>query len=398
MIIRDNRTGKPLFTCDLPEDYAVQAEAGIESYPENQKYRVRISARRNNCTISYQSGDEYIYEKKQVQMPMGFQTDRTGTQSSTGAWYAKPVSLKENLDGIAAQIAGGPVKAKEYYDLPEEVYGRLNEEFRKSMQDFINDTSLLASFSAVPVGMDIRKYLLDGGMGVYEMPGKILAVCMSRTGVECDTLQRQGIMENLSQMPFGQAEDNMYIAASTCEWNIPFICTMITDQKDDLNDFAAFIASMTMNEQFRKETENLKLQVRQFQLQKAQSDAMHNQAMWNQMFASQQQQFAAMDRLSASLSQDLDAFHQNLNQQMAYSDSRFDNTFGGETMDDRIQRMRHESVMGVETYEREDGTAVEYSSQADRVFENNLTQTEHFGTQRYYGDYVPDGWHELKKK
>ena len=75
---------------------------------------------------------------------------------------------------------------------------------------------------------DIRKYLLDGGMGVYEMPGKILAVCMSRTGVECDTLQRQGIMENLSQMPFGQAEDNMYIAASTCEWNIPFICTMIT--------------------------------------------------------------------------------------------------------------------------------------------------------------------------
>lgn len=60
--------------------------------------------------------------------------------------------------------------------------------------------------------------------------------------------------------------------------------------------------------------------------------------------------------------------------------------------------MRHESMMGVETYMRSDGSEVEYSNRADRVFENNLDNTVHFGTEHYYDDYVPDGWHELKKK
>ena len=60
--------------------------------------------------------------------------------------------------------------------------------------------------------------------------------------------------------------------------------------------------------------------------------------------------------------------------------------------------MRHESMMGVETYERQDGSTYEYSNMADRVFENNLDETTHFGTRNYYDDYVPEGWHEMKKK
>ena len=54
--------------------------------------------------------------------------------------------------------------------------------------------------------------------------------------------------------------------------------------------------------------------------------------------------------------------------------------------------------MGVETYERNDGSTVEYSNMADRVFENNLDNTVHFGTHNYYDDYIPEGWHEMKKK
>ena len=54
--------------------------------------------------------------------------------------------------------------------------------------------------------------------------------------------------------------------------------------------------------------------------------------------------------------------------------------------------------MGVDTYERNDGSTVEYSTYADRVFENNLDQTQHFGTHHYFDDYVPEGWHEMKKK
>ena len=44
-----------------------------------------------------------------------------------------------------------------------------------------------------------------------------------------------------------------------------------------------------------------------------------------------------------------------------------------------------------------DGTTVEYSNEADRVFESNLDSTAHLGTRNYYDDFVPEGWHELKK-
>jgi hypothetical protein len=78
--------------------------------------------------------------------------------------------------------------------------------------------------------------------------------------------------------------------------------------------------------------------------------------------------------------------------------SGFGTSDGMETLDDRVQRLRHESMMGVNTYEREDGTTYEYSTQADRVFENNINQNLHFGTENYHDDYVPDMWTELNRK
>ena len=69
-----------------------------------------------------------------------------------------------------------------------------------------------------------------------------------------------------------------------------------------------------------------------------------------------------------------------------------------ESLDDRIARWRHESMMGVNTYDREDGTSVEFSTQADRVFEQDLDPLTHVGTEHYYDDYVPDGWTELDRR
>ncbi|MBQ9153078.1 MAG: hypothetical protein IJ130_04630 [Solobacterium sp.] len=69
-----------------------------------------------------------------------------------------------------------------------------------------------------------------------------------------------------------------------------------------------------------------------------------------------------------------------------------------ETPDDRIQRWRYESMMGVNTYEREDGSTYEHSIQADRVFENNLDSNTHIGTENNFDDYVPDGWTELNRR
>ena len=71
---------------------------------------------------------------------------------------------------------------------------------------------------------------------------------------------------------------------------------------------------------------------------------------------------------------------------------------GGETIDDRVQRLRHESMMDVNTYEREDGSTYEFSTQADRAFENDYDPRTHVGTEGYYDDYVPDGWTEGHRK
>ena len=71
---------------------------------------------------------------------------------------------------------------------------------------------------------------------------------------------------------------------------------------------------------------------------------------------------------------------------------------GGESIDDHVQRMRHEATMGVNTFEREDGTTYEFSTQADRVFENDFDPRVHVGTEGSGPDYVPDGWTEGQRR
>ena len=396
MIIQDRYSGKQLFQCELPKEFEVEAQARIVNYPLNQKYHVQIEAKKGNRIFSYRTGEEYVYEKKKVQMPMGLYaaTENRG-QNDSGAWYSRFRSLKEELDDLAVSISDAG-KEGVYYDLPESIYHRLSSDFRVSLQEFVNDTAILASFSSVPVGMEIRNCLLDGGLAVYGKENGFLAVAVARTGVECDTVNRQGITENLSTMPFSQAEDNMYVAASSCEWSLPFVCTAVCEDKEDLGAFMNFVASLVPCDSFHQEVFELRQRVRQFQLQRAQAEAMQNRAMWDTLFSQQQQQFAAMDQLSRSIHQDLDRFHNDLFDRMNQNDSRIF-TGTGESFDDRIQRMRHEAMMGVDTYEREDGSTVEYSTYADRVFENDLDSTTHFGTHRYYDDYIPEGWHELKK-
>ena len=160
-----------------------------------------------------------------------------------------------------------------------------------------------------------------------------------------------------------------------------------------------FIESAKDSEELKNTTKQLSQQINYNHRQQAQMSAMQNQAMWNNMFMQQEQRWNSVRNMQRSMSQDLDNWRAGQAQMRAQSDMRFQT--GGsqfETTDDRIQRMRHESIMGVETYERNDGSTVEYSNMADRVFENNLDNTVHFGTHHYYDDYIPEGWHEMKKK
>jgi hypothetical protein len=135
-----------------------------------------------------------------------------------------------------------------------------------------------------------------------------------------------------------------------------------------------------------------------------------NQAMINQMWQNHNAAWARAEAFSKSLSQDMDRFRQGLAETSAAMDA-FHNSLhsmnqspsyggfsSGESLDDKVQRWRHESMMGVNTYERDDGSTYEHTIQDDRVFENNLDSNTHFGTQNYFGDYVPDGWTELNRK
>lgn len=399
-IIKDNRTGNALLTCDLPEGFKDNARLETKQFPMEQRLHIEAAASRGKCTFGFRTGESYIYEKKPVQPVFGMPQNKTG-QNETGAWYTTPLSLQQQLDSFASALVNRKVRATAYYDLPEALMKKAKAEFDKQLADLCEQLKLGATTSMIPIGNVFRNYLLDGGMGVYESDGLTIAVCFFRPGFELDYIQGQGIYENITGEPFAQADSSMAMAASV-GWSIPYITYMVSENKEDLKDFAVFAETVDLTEEMRNYAEQHHKQQVQYQYQKAMMDAQQNQMMINTMFAQQQQQFAAMDRLTNSIHQDLDSFHQNIHAQAAQNDQRFNlganNSFGYESSDDRIQRMRHESMMGVETYTRSDGSDVEFDNRADRVFENNIDSTTHFGTHNYFDSYVPEGWHELNKK
>lgn len=396
-IFKDKNNGIDLLECELPKGFKTEAFNQIKQYKDDQKVYVEAHADKDNCHISYQTGETYFFEKKKVQM-MTYVPEEP--QNSSGAWRMKGVpTLTQDLDNVASKIAGKKLEAKDYFNLPESIMLEARERFNEDLQKTAEQSQLIASFYQVAVGTIIRGYLLDGGLGVYEDGDKIIATALIRSGMETDTVMQRGFVENITGEPFGQATDNPYASASNCYWDIHWIMSMVTENKDDIKIFMQFVETLKATESFKQQVIQFKQQLSQYQIQQIQIKASQDQAMWNMAFANQQQQFAAMDRLSNQLSRDMDEWRAGQNQMRQQMDSRItpSNT-SFETSDDRIQRMRHESMMGVETYERNDGSTVEYSNMADRVFENNLDSTTHFGTHHYYDDYIPEGWHEMKKK
>ena len=398
-VIKDRQSGMPLLRCELPEGFVSQGQMSFVRFPENQVIHVEARADKDGCTIAYQTGETYLYEKKKVPDPVLYYAAQNRKQNDSGAWFSEVTSLKSDLDKAASVILNKNVEGKDYYGLSESAYVKAKKDFDKTISQLCEELTFGQSVSSIPIANVFRNYLLDGGMGIYENGDKIVAVYLCRIGAEVDFVQGQGIYENISKEAFGKAAVDPGVMASSASWSIPYIAYMISNDARDLAVFMKYVDSLEKSDELIEQIEQNRVQVLQYQQQKARMETMRNQAMWNTLFAQQQQQFAAMDRISSAIHQDLDSFHNNLNQQMAQNDRRFNaGQSGAESMDDRIQRMRHESIMDVETYERNDGSTVEYSSYADRVFENNLDTTQHFGTHHYYDDYIPEGWNELKKK
>lgn len=381
--VKDENTGINILNFEISKGYKTKGLLKIEKFPLNMRIKLESDASKENCLIHYESGDCYIYEKipditmKYMQNPY----------NDNGRYYSRPLPLNEELDKLAEKILNKKTEALTYYDLPDKLKKNLEENFNNLINSFVQNAQQSAAIVTFPIGHLIRKYLCDGAVGLYEDKGKMLAVFLCREGIEYDLVQTRGINEQLSDLPYGETLDNPYASASNCEWEVPYLVYMITDDKNDLKDFMSLVETISVEKDAISYGQQIQQQV-----------ARQNQMYFNNLFASQAQGWAAVDRMGQQLSQDLDHFHNSLNQQMAQFDSRIDLGNNGESIDDRIQRMRHESIMGVDTYERGDGTTYEYDNSADRVFENNLDNTSHFGTRNYLDDYIPEGWHELKKK
>ncbi len=120
------------------------------------------------------------------------------------------------------------------------------------------------------------------------------------------------------------------------------------------------------------------------------------QQITQQMQFEQQQQFQQYQQIHAAQSAMTDRINQSYWDRSRAQDANrraYQNRMDSQ---DRSREKFSEAIRGVNTYTRPDGSEVEYSNSADRVFmKNGDTSTMRSAG---YGEDVPFGWSELKKK
>ena len=135
----------------------------------------------------------------------------------------------------------------------------------------------------------------------------------------------------------------------------------------DYKDFERFVSTFRVDPYITQEAFKLQEQMRR-------DVAMYTQ----QNIAQQQANFQAMQQANRTLQEAYDSANQawwnRSNAHHAQVMSSSASTFG-ESSSDRISRLQSESIRGVNTYVREDGTQVEVSVDYDHVYSNNLGDT-----------------------
>ena len=395
----DDMTNTPAVYGDLPESF--RCRANVQLVQKNGTPGIELHGIAEDSAAGYQlffdTGEGYW--------------DIRNTTPPSGSLKAHVFCTPEDqLNELAEQFAGQPLRSAGIFDLPANRKKRLQDEGEKELRFQLEVYNRVGQFSSVPVEVQCTAMILDGALGAYaftkDQKPMALYSALWRIGMSI-TVQAQMGMFGMPQTPAG----------TTTSWTVPIVVNMVAEgnpKQETLNMFNAFVDSFETSDQLNAYQEQVARKVAQDGINQAAMSAQQNQSMINYLM---QQQNAAWDRVQAQgkqLSQDLDAFragqaanaasmdafHQQMHSMNSTpsSMSGFGTSDGMETLDDRVQRLRHESMMGVNTYEREDGTTYEYSTQADRVFENNINQNLHFGTENYHDDYVPDMWTELNRK
>lgn len=390
----DKNRKMSILNVEVPKDFKGEVQIRNIKRQDTVDVLLRWQAKDESEKIitGIQSGKNYCFNNA---LPLG-SVNEAGTINSI------PLTLTEQIDLVAEEMTGKKIKASQYLELPKKMQDRLSAEFNEELKRAHNEMQLGLSLAQFPLGIAIKNYLFDGGIGVYKNEKDTIYIALYRNGIERFMCQGNGIFENITGEPFGYSNPVHGVLEHITSWGIPSIYYLIDkdSKKDVLNIFNEILDSVEYSNEFKTYINQIKDMNMQNVYLKARNDIAQNQAAWNQVFAQQQQAWAASDRLRDTLSRNLDSFRAGLNQSMNDFDSRINTNLNSntESSDDYIQRLHHESIMGVNTYEREDGSTVEFSTRADRVFENNLDNTTHFGTEHYYDNFVPDGWNELNRK
>ncbi len=408
MIFTDAASGFPIASADIPEGFSVSAEMHSRVFSESRQicYSGSAASPDGSITLGFRSGESYTCSRTESEQDMG-------TRASAGAIIHHPCSAAYQLDEIASAMLGKRIQAEAIEPLTQRMAKYAIGIAQKQSANMEEELRISLSLVQTPMGFVIHQHLLDGGMGLYRIlgnPERVLYLALFRCGIENSLVGGvNGVVEIPSGAQFGCAQIDRRTLKYQVFWTIPLAWYAVAPamQADDAHELlVSLIESFEDSPELLAQVEQLRQANFQEVYGAAQASIRQNQALIDAMWQQQNAAWARVEQNAKSLSADLDSFRAGMAQQTAAMDARFapapswtgGSDESGESLDDRVARWRHESMMGVNTYDREDGTSVEFSTQADRVFEQNLDPLTHVGTEHYDDDYIPDGWTELDRR
>ena len=235
------------------------------------------------------------------------------------------------------------------------IVNKLLQNTQKSYQDMLNSMN----------GFNRNSGGYFGGVQPYQQP-----------------VQQPASFDTNPDTPFGQHRTDGF-TSSYIIWDIHNFSGMespVEPNEDEARDFLSFVKSTDYHPKLVQAIE----QTQQMMIM--------NQMQSNQMI---------MNGFQQQLRTQQQCFDRSFNAMKSVSDMNFDMTQHRVAADnaafDRQARRNHESVMGVNTYQRTDGTNVEISVGADRVFQSSNDPSTVIGISGAGPDTVPFGWTELEK-
>ena len=403
----DPATGCTAFTARVPAGWAVQGAIQPNNVMDNWITVTGAATAGNGYEkLLFETMSTYRMVKDDPQR-RGFDEPMYSAQDMRLFWRYHRAD--EYADEIAAQIAGGTAVLEKRMALPgkkgaewtsQEVYQRVWQMEQQAAAQFNQ---------AAGGGMvyELRNMELTSALSLYRVPSQageraiILAtMCKAIDATMTQTwgtaLLGGGLGGGLLGGLLGAAQPGLGMGTENyIEWK-PSYSAMLTEwpvAPASLEKFSAFVDSTELDPSvqqiFKQYSDRYDAQLASLVRQ--------NNERWDRVSQFARQQSAELDQWRSDNWSRMREHDRQMAQIRDFS-STPSSFGGGETVDERVQRLRHEATYGVNTYERDDGTTYEHSTAADRVFENDLDSNLHVGTEGYYDDYVPDGWTELNRK